>query len=75
MDGACFCCRCPGHVAAKCIADMPQEVKDHIVSGAAHFAREDKLDELADDNMTKRVVFARDNPYVFALMANTLTCL
>ena len=62
----------PGHVAEKCITDMPQEVKDHIVSGAAHVAREDKLDESADDDMTKTVTFARDNLHTFALMANTL---
>ena len=75
-DGVCFHCRCPGHVAAKCIADMPQKVKDHIVSGTAHVMREEKSDELADDNMTKTVTFTRDNPHVFALMANTLqpTC-
>ena len=71
-DGVCFHCRCPGHVAAKCIADMPQEVKDHIVSGAALVTREDELDKLADDNVTEMVAFARDNPRTFALMANTL---
>ena len=55
---------------------MSQEVKDHIISGAAHVVREDKLDELADDDMTKTVTFTRDNPCVFALMTNTLqpTC-
>ena len=50
---------------------MPQKVKDHIVSGAAHITREDKSDESADDDMTETVAFARDNPHAFALMANT----
>ena len=49
---------------------MPQEVKDHIVSDAAHVAREDKLEELVDDDMTKIVTFSRDN--TFSLMANAL---
>ena len=71
-DSVCFRCRRPGHVAVKCIADMPQEVKDHIVSGAALVAREDELDKLADDDVTKTVAFARDNPCTFTLMANTL---
>ena len=71
-DGVCFCCGHPGHVAAKCIADMPQEVKDHIVSGTALVTREDKSDKLADDNVIETVAFARDNPRTFALMANTL---
>ena len=71
-DSVCFCCRRPGHVVAKCIADMPQEVKDHIVSGAALVVREDELDELADDDVTETVAFARDNPRTFALMANAL---
>ena len=56
---------------AKCIADMPQEVKDLIVSGTAHVAREDKLDKL-DDNMAETVAFTRDNPHAFTLMANAL---
>ena len=43
-DGVCFCCRCPGHVSAKCIADMPQEVKAHIISDTAHIVREDESD-------------------------------
>ena len=38
-DGVCFPCGRSGHVAAKCIADMPQEVKDHIISGTAHCKR------------------------------------
>ena len=62
----------PGHVAAKCIADMPQEVKDHIMSDVAHIAREDKSDESADDNTTKMVTFARDNLCMLVLMANAL---
>ena len=55
---------------------MPQEVKDHIVSGTAHVVRENESDELADDNMTKTVTFATNNLGAFALMANTLqpTC-
>ena len=77
-DGVCFCCRHPGHVAAKCIADMPQEVKDHIISGTAHVTRENESDELADYDMTKTVALTRDNPHAhaFTLMANTLqpTC-
>ena len=56
----------------KCIADMLQEVKDHIVSGAALVAREDELNKLADDDVIKTVAFARDNPCTFTLMANTL---
>ena len=71
-DGVCFHCGCPGHVAAKCIADIPQEVKNHIVSGAAHVVREDKLDKLVDDNLTETVAFTRDNPRAFTLMANAL---
>ena len=51
---------------------MPQELKDHIVSGAALIAREDKSDKSADDNVTETVAFARDNPHTFALMANAL---
>ena len=51
---------------------MPQEVKDHIISGAAHVAREDESDKSADDDMTETVAFARDNPCAFTLMANTL---
>ena len=51
---------------------MPQEVKDHIISGAAHVMREDELDELGDDDMTETVAFARGNPCAFALMANAL---
>ena len=51
---------------------MLQEVKDHIVSGAALVAREDELDELADDDVTETVTFTRDNPHTFALMANAL---
>ena len=50
---------------------MPQEVKDHIVSGTAHVAREGELDKLADDDMTETVTFTKDNPHTFALMANT----
>ena len=75
-DGVCFCCGHPGHVAAKCIADMPQEVKDHIISGIAHVVREDKSDESADDDMTEIVTFTRDILCAFALMANALqpTC-
>ena len=51
---------------------MPQEVKDHIVSGAALVAREDKLDESVDDDVTETVAFARHNLRTFALMANAL---
>ena len=51
---------------------MLQEVKDHIVSGAALVAREDESDESADDNVMEMVAFARDNPHTFALMANAL---
>ena len=54
---------------------MPQEVKDCIVSGTTHVTREDELDELDElenDDMTEIVTFARDNPHMFALMANTL---
>ena len=40
QDGVCFHCRCTGHVAAKCIADMPQDVKDKIISGGALFTKE-----------------------------------
>ena len=50
---------------------MPQEVKDLIVSGAAHVAQEDELDE-SDDDMAETVAFARENLHTFALMANTL---
>ena len=71
-DGVCFCCWHPGHVTTKCIADMPQEVKDCIISGAAHVVREDELDGSADDDMTEIVVFTRDNPHTYALMANAL---
>ena len=56
----------------KCIADMPQEVKDHIVSSAALVMREDKLDKLADDDVTETVAFARDNLHMFTLMAYAL---
>ena len=56
----------------KCIADMSQEVKYHIVSDTALVAREDESDESADDNVTKMVTFARDNPHTFTLMANAL---
>ena len=49
---------------------MPQEVKDHIVSGAALIAREDESDESADDDVTETVAFARENPRTIALMAN-----
>ena len=71
-NGVCFHCGRPGHVAAKCIADMPQEVKDHIVSGVAHITKEDKSDKSADDSTTEIVTFTRDNLHMFALMANTL---
>ena len=71
-DDVCFHCGHPGHVAAKCIADMPQEVKDHIVSNAALVTREDESDESVDDNVTEMVAFPRDNPCTLALMANTL---
>ena len=73
-DGVCFHCGRSGHVAAKCIADMPQEVKDLIISGPAHVAREDESDE-SDDNMAETVAFARENPHTFVLMANTLQLL
>ena len=65
----------PGHVAVKYITDMPQEVKDLIISSAAHVMREDKLDE-SDDDMAETITFARENPHMFTLMANTLqpTC-
>ena len=72
MDDACFHCGCPGYVVVKCIADMPQEVKDCNVSGTAHVAREDELDESENDDMTEIVTFARDNPHMFMLMTNTL---
>ena len=71
-DGVCFHCGHTGHVAEKCIVDMPQEVKDHIVSGVAHVMREDKSDKSADDDMTETVAFTRDNLHTFALMTNTL---
>ena len=32
-EGHCHRCGCPGHVASKCIANMPQEVKDWIMAG------------------------------------------
>lgn len=70
QDGVCFCCGRAGHVAAKCIADMPQEIKDNIVSGAGLIAREDETKPT--EEVAKMVAFARDNPCMFALMANTL---
>ena len=69
MDGACFHCGCSGHVATKCIANMPQEVKDHIVSGTAHVIREDESDESENDDMTKIVTFARTNNVCIYLAA------
>ena len=51
---------------------MLQAVKDHIVSSAAHVAREDELYESADDNMMETVAFTRDNLSAFTLMANAL---
>ena len=70
QDGICFCCGCAGHLAAKCIADMPQEVKDSIISGTALTAKENETE--LTNKVTKMVAFARDNPHMFALMANTL---
>ena len=69
-DGVCFCCGRAGDVAAKCIADMPQEVKDNIVSGAGLMAKENET-HLADE-VAEMAAFARDNPHMFVLMANTL---
>ena len=71
-DGVCFCCGNLGHVVAKWIANMPQEVKDHIVSGTALVVREDELNELVDDDVAKMVTFTRDNLHTFTLMANAL---
>ena len=73
-DGACFHCGHPGHVAAKCIANMPQEVKDYIVSDTAPAARKDESDESENNDTTKIVTFSRHNPCMFSLMANTLIC-
>ena len=70
----CFHCGDPGHVTAKCIASMPQEVKDCIISDTAHVVREEEeSDKSADDDMTEIVTFARDNPCIFALMAQILS--
>ena len=60
-NGVCFHCGHPGHVAAKCVADMLQEIKDHIVSGIAYITNEDESDESADDDTTEIVAFARDH--------------
>ena len=60
-------------VSVDCLTQFyNKEVKDCIVSGVAHITKEDELDELADDNITEIVAFARDNLCMFALMENTL---
>src|SRR5882762_320406 len=37
-DGVCFRCGRAGHVAGKCVADMPADAKDHVLNHHAHFA-------------------------------------
>ena len=68
-DGICFHCRCAGDVMAKCIAGMPQDVKNNIVSSAM-FAKENE--EEPTNDATKVAAFTRDNLHMFALMANAL---
>jgi hypothetical protein len=39
-DGVCFRCGCSGHVAGKCVADMPTDTKERVLNHHAHIATE-----------------------------------
>jgi hypothetical protein len=40
---ACFCCGHSGHITQKCVADMPCDVKDHILSQHTHVVTSDDI--------------------------------
>ena len=48
-DNACFHCGHSGHITQKCIADMPCDVKDHILSQHTHVVT---LDDIAYAHLT-----------------------
>ena len=55
------------------LSQLPQKVhpSQTFQTSLTSTAREGESDELVDDNMTKTAAFTRDNPCMFALMANT----
>jgi hypothetical protein len=60
-DGVCFRCGRSGHVAGKCVADMPADAKEHVLNHHAHFAT---------DNTNLSAALAHlpaDDPLVLAL--------
>ena len=50
-EGVCFWCGKPGHVTAKCIADMPPNIKNKILGGSisANVAKPDDYTFLTDN--------------------------
>ena len=52
---------------------MPQEIKDRIISSAAHITREVESNESTDeDDTAKMFSFAKENSHMFALIPNAL---
>lgn len=57
----CHRCGRPGHIAAKCFADMPQHVRDWIMQGRSHYGnRQDKADMVEADHVAS---FVGVDPY------------
>ena len=72
QDSVCFHCEHAGYIAAKRIANMPQEIKDSIMSGAAHIAREAESDESTDEDDTAEISsFSKEKPHIFALFVRS----
>ena len=84
-EGVCWCCGQSGHVVQNCIADMPIDVKDHILHHHAHFTAESNNIAqalLTTDNINsitlaptvlsqdKLTHFAPDDPLILTLSTN-----
>jgi hypothetical protein len=59
-DGVCFHCRRSGHIAGKCVADMPTGAKERVLNHHAHIVKEDVF------NLTIAQLPA-DDPLILAL--------
>ena len=84
-EGVCWCCGRSGHIAQNCVADMPADMKEHILNHHAHFTTSEPDDiaqaHLATDNINSILAptilsqdqlahFAPDDPLILVLSTN-----
>jgi len=85
-EGVCWRCGRSGHVAQNCVADMPADVKEHVLNHHAHFTTSESDDiahaHLATDKINSATLaptvlsqdqlthFAPNDPLVLTLSAN-----